>query len=102
MNRDESLRHYHLHRIEACAKELKRNNFEVYLAENLAEAEERFFDTVLPAEGPETVSWGDSLTLHATGILRRLAAEPGVELIEIEREGMSWDESIEQRRRALL
>jgi hypothetical protein len=102
MNRQESLHHYHGRRIESCAKNLERNNFEVHLAENLADAEKRFFDTLLPAAGPRTVSWGDSLTLHATRILGRIGEDSSLELIEIEREGMSWDESIEQRRKALL
>lgn len=102
MNREKSIDSYHVHRIEACAAALEKNNFEVYITGSLAEAEERFFDTLLPAVRPKTASWGDSLTLHATGILERLRADTSVELIEIEREGMSWDESIEQRRKALL
>ncbi|MFP4564316.1 MAG: lactate utilization protein [Spirochaetia bacterium] len=102
MNREQALHHYHMHRIEACAENLKRNNFEVIITESIADAEERFFDTLLPRARPRTVSWGDSLTLHASGILGRLGADPAVDLIEIEREDMSWDESIEQRRKALL
>ena len=48
---------------------LRHNHFEVFFAHNTAEASAIFFRDIFPGLQVETVSWGDSETMKATGVL---------------------------------
>lgn len=51
---------------------LRHNHFEVFFAHNTAEASAIFFRDIFPGLQVETVSWGDSETMKATGVLNEL------------------------------
>ncbi|MBN2049841.1 MAG: lactate utilization protein [Spirochaetales bacterium] len=98
---DDAVKTYWKQKCETCAEAFRKNNFEVYLAGNLEAAEKLIKEKIDPAVNPHVVSWGDSKTLLATGVLDFYRKKEGVEFIEINGDGMSWDEQIEQRRKAL-
>ncbi len=80
---------------------LKYNHFEVWFAENTAEAREIFFRNVFPAIQVETVSWGDSETMKSTGILEDLKQNPNLSVIHTFGPEMSRAQKIYWRRQAL-
>ncbi|BCR06155.1 hypothetical protein DESUT3_32240 [Desulfuromonas versatilis] len=88
--------------LESCRDALTANGFEAFLAPSPQQAAELFFQEILPKLRPQTVSWGDSLTLETTGVLQRLEGRAGIELIKSFEQGVPWREIIERRRRALL
>ena len=55
--------------IEQTIKSLERNHFEVYFANDRQEAKNIFFNEIFDKIKPTTISWGDSETMKATGIL---------------------------------
>lgn len=89
-------------RLESCKSALEANNFDVYIAETPLHACEIFKDDILPSLTVKSVSWGDSMTLHSTGILSYLASKPEYNIIKTFEEGIPRAEIIERRRQALL
>ena len=81
---------------------MKRNHFDVFLAGTPSEAKELFFREIFPALQIETVSWGDSQTLKATGVLETLRQNPDLSIITTFSPEMSRQQKIFWRRQALL
>jgi L-lactate utilization protein LutB len=96
------LERYWKHRLENCRKALARNNFAVFLADTPDEARDLILREILPQTGARTVSWGDSLTLHATGVLDRLKLDPDFQVLETFDDRLSREVLLERRRQALL
>ncbi len=88
-------------KIDRTLLSLKRNHFDVYTAENTEEARSIFFRDIFPSLPVETVSWGDSETLAATGILQELKQNPDLAVIPTFGPGMSRPQKIYWRRQAL-
>jgi len=88
--------------LQQAAEALTRNGFDVYLANEPAHAKLVFFDRILPTIKHKLVSWGDSLTMHSTGVLDELLADPAIEVIKTFDPETTPAEIIERRRRALL
>ena len=63
-------------RLENCKGALENNNFEVFLADNALAAKDIVIEEILPRINAKSVSWGDSLTLQATGILEEIKRLP--------------------------
>jgi hypothetical protein len=62
--------HYWKIRLVRCKRSLERNGFDVFLADSPIHAKDIILQEILPKIAVVwTVSWGDSMTLHATGIL---------------------------------
>jgi hypothetical protein len=74
----------------------------VFVADDPAQAKTIFHEQVLPGLTARTVSWGDSMTLHATGILDHFRRNPDFNLIETFDHRLPRAEIIERRRLALL
>lgn len=89
-------------RLDQCAAALEKNNFEVYCAADPFQAARIFKDEILTKLHVTSASWGDSLSLRATGILDMLKHDPKIEFIETFDSGVARQELIERRRRALL
>ena len=89
-------------RLEACRKALEKNNFEPYVVQNTGEARSVFLEQIFPALPVKTASWGDSLTMHQTGILAYLKEHTTLEIIETFAQDVPRPELIERRRQALL
>lgn len=89
-------------RLEQLMEALEKNGFTPYLARDVSHAGDIFMDKILPELGPGTVSFGDSETMFASGVLERMRADDGLEMIETFDMGVSREERHERRRRALL
>lgn len=89
-------------RLDQCAESLRKNNFEVYCADDLFQAARIFKDEIFKKIKVTTASWGDSLSLRATGILDILKHDPKIEFIETFDSSVEREELIERRRQALL
>jgi len=89
-------------KLAAVKKNLEKNGFEVFIAENGEAAVKIVGETVLPAVRPRIVSWGGSMTLIETGLLDSLRADPSFEVIDTADKRASREENLERRRSALL
>ncbi len=89
-------------RLDSCKTALENNDFEVYLAETPDDARDIVMTEIFPKTGAKTVSWGDSLSLYATGVLDVMKQSPGLDIIETFNDRVPREEIIERRRQALL
>ena len=51
---------------------LEANNFDVFVAQNVAEAKNIVLNEIIPNVAPKSISWGGSMTLVATGLYDEL------------------------------
>ena len=89
-------------RIETCKAALQKNNFEVFLAEDPADANQLILNEIFPTISVRSVSWGDSMSLHATKVLEKIEENQDIEIIKTFEPGVPRDEIMERRRQALL
>lgn len=99
---DGYLDRYRRIRIERCRDALEMNGFEVHLADDPSHARKIVIEEIVPRTGARTVSWGDSLTLQATGVLDIIRNDPNFDFVETFDSAVPWKEVIERRKRALL
>ncbi len=88
--------------IEKTIIALRHNHFDVFFAETATKAQNIFFQDIFPALTVQTVSWGDSETMKATGVPEKIREYPDIVTIETFGEKMSRPQKIYQRRQALL
>lgn len=86
---------------EYIKKNLERNNFEVFITRNSAEARELVLKRILPETKAKIISYGDSLTVRATGIFEDIKKAPNLEFIEVFPSDASLEEEAQLRRDAL-
>lgn len=96
------MKNYWPDRLRRCRQALRDNGFEAFLAADVDAARAVVIESILPRVSPRSISWGDSLTLYATGILTALHQAPGVSVIDPFEADVPRAEIIERRRRALL
>lgn len=87
--------------IERCADRLRRNGFEVAMAADAHKAGE-YIRSRIAALAPASISFGDSMTLHATGTVEWMRTQQTYRLIDTFEQGVPFRELIERRRQALL
>ncbi|MFC1813559.1 lactate utilization protein [Thermodesulfobacteriota bacterium] len=78
------------------------NNFEVFLADTPDDARDIILQKIFPKTEAKSVSWGDSLSLYATGILDVMKQNLDLDVIETFDDTVPREEIIERRRQALL
>ncbi|MCG2776914.1 MAG: lactate utilization protein, partial [Desulfobacterales bacterium] len=83
-------------------KALEDNNFEVFVADNAADASKIVQEEILPRTGAKTVSWGGSMTFIATGLYNSIKDNPNLEILDAFNKSLSGEAKIELRRRSLL
>lgn len=88
--------------LEKTVKNLRKNHFEVFLADTPNEARTIFLRNIFPILRPATVSWGDSETLRATGCIETLRTNPDISIPSTFGPEMSPTQKIYRRRQALL
>ena len=81
---------------------MEDNNFEVFVADNAADASKIVQEEILPRTGAKTVSWGGSMTFMATGLYNSIKDNPNLEILDTFNKSLSGEETIELRRRSLL
>lgn len=80
---------------------LAANGFDVHVAASADDAGD-MIRTMLMEIAPASVSFGDSMTLHSTGIIEWLRQQDTYRLIDTFEKGVAFRELIERRRQALL
>lgn len=91
--------------LDKAVESLQGNNFNAFVANDPKHAKEIILNKILPQIKPGLVSYGDSLTLQATGILdemRALSGTDGWEFLDTFEKDVSRPELMERRRHALL
>ncbi|MGK2943111.1 MAG: lactate utilization protein [Desulfuromonadales bacterium] len=88
--------------LKKCQLALTANGFDVFVAKDSAHAKQIFFDEIMPKMKVDLVSWGDSMTMEATGVLDELLANPEIRMIKTFDPEADRGEIIERRRQALL
>lgn len=85
---------------ERCIKALTRNGFDVRTAATAAEARE-IIRSIIDQTAPASISFGDSMTLYATGTVAWLREQPQIPFIDTFEPGVPFRDLIERRRTAL-
>lgn len=88
-------------KITNCADALRQHRFEVETVRDAAEAF-AVIKAAVEAEGPETVSFGDSMSMRATGVIEWLRGEEKYRLLDGFDPAMPRPERLEIRRQALM
>jgi L-lactate utilization protein LutB len=99
---DKPVENYWQKRLNEVKKALEDNNFEVFVADNAADASKIVQEEILPKIGAKTVSWGGSMTFIATGLYNSIKDNPNMEILDTFNKSLSGEEKIELRRRSLL
>ena len=99
---DKPVENYWQKRLSEVKNALEENNFEVFLADNAADASKIVQEEILPKTGAKTVSWGGSMTFIATGLYNSIKDNPNLEILDTFNKSLSGEEKIELRRRSLL
>lgn len=86
---------------EQCAGRLRRNGFEAVLVPD-EKAAGAFIRERIETLAPSSVSFGDSMTLYATGMIDWLRSQNRYPLIDTFEAGVPFRQLIERRRQALL
>lgn len=81
---------------------LEGNNFEVFIAQNTAEAKTLALEKIIPAINPKSISWGGSITFTATGLYEILKNNSDFKVIDSYDKSTSSEELLERRRQSLL
>ncbi|WP_321282179.1 lactate utilization protein [Marinifilum fragile] len=82
-------------------EQLERNNFEVYISDSSESAYHTFIEEILPTLNVQSVSYGDSKTMHETGVIDYIKTCTSYQFIDTFNTEDSWREQILQRKRAL-
>lgn len=96
------IEHYWKIRLDELRVQLEKNNFEVFLTENGAEAGKLVMEKILPESGAKTVSYGGSMTMKAAGLHDALPSCKDIELLRPDEPNLSLEEKLERRRQGLL
>lgn len=99
---DKPVENYWQKRLSEVKKALEDNNFEVFVADNAADASKIVQEEILPKTGAKTVSWGGSMTFIATGLYNSIKDNPNLETLDTFNKSLSGEAKIELRRRSLL
>jgi L-lactate utilization protein LutB len=99
---DKPVENYWQKRLNEVKKALEDNNFEVFVADNTADAGKIVQEEILPKIGAKTVSWGGSMTFIATGLYNSIKDNPDMEILDTFNKSLSGEAKIELRRRSLL
>ncbi len=89
-------------RLEEVKSALTANNFEVFIASDKQAAKDLFVDEILPGMDVKTVSYGGSMTFMDSGVFDAVKNHATLEFIDPWESGVSPEESMERRRKALL
>jgi hypothetical protein len=89
-------------KLQRCQGALEKNHFEVFIAVDVRDAGAIFRERILPTLEVKIASWGDSLTMLATGVAETLRGDCEIQWIDPFDRLASAQERLERRRQALL
>ena len=79
---DTFIAQYWRERLNNCRESLQENAFEAFVAEDRVQARKIVLEEIFPKTCAKSASWGDSMTLHATGILNALLTYPDLSIVK--------------------
>ena len=88
-------------KIVTCKQNFLKNNFNFYVVESPEEAKNMVMDKIIPKLNIKTASWGDSMTVMETGILKELENSESIKFIQTFDKKIPRNLIIERRRKAL-
>jgi len=89
-------------KLESVKEGLVNNNFEVFIAQNAADAKEIAVNDIIPKLDIKSVSWGGSMSFVATGLFHELKDNPDIEVLNTFDRSLSKEEMMDLRRRSLM
>ncbi len=89
-------------RLTAMQEKLKKNNFDAVIVQSAGEAARFVMENIVPATKVQSVAFGGSMTLTATGLLDNLAGVEGITIMSPYAPDLSMEKKIEIRRQGLL
>ena len=89
-------------RLKEVKTALEKNNFEVFIADNIKASKDIVEKEIVPKIGPGSISWGGSMTFMATGLYDALKDSPDYEILDTYNRKLLPEEMMERRRKALL
>jgi L-lactate utilization protein LutC len=89
-------------RIEKCKEALEKNNFEAFITKDTSTAKGLILSGILPKLSCKSVSWGDSISMLSTDIIKEIEKKAEIKLIKTFEKGVPREEILERRRQALL
>ena len=99
---DQPIENYNKMRLADLKTALESNNFDVYLAENKEAACKTVLEDIIPKLNAQTISWGGSMTVIASGLYHQLKENPDLEVLDTLDKKVPAEEMMERRRQALL
>lgn len=87
--------------LQECAKNLLKHGFEVTIVPTVNAAGERLREEIKQFS-PQTVSYGDSMTVLATGIIEELRVNSELTFHDGFAPNTTWEEQLEKRRQGLI
>lgn len=88
-------------KFETCKKNFLKNNFNFYLVETPEDAKKLVIGEIISKREIKTVSWGDSITVIKTGLLKEIEDLKSIKFIQTFDSSISREEIIQRRREAL-
>ena len=99
---DNPVDHYWNIRLSTVREALAVNNFKAFVAGDIRDACRIVSEEIVAVEKPESISWGGSMTFTASGLYDALRTRGDMEILDTFEKGISPEESLERRRKALL
>ena len=99
---DKPIEHFWQKRLQDLKVALEANNFEVYLADDKAQAADLVLGSLLTESGAKSISWGGSMTFVGSGLYDALKDRTDLEVIDGIDKDASDEVKTERRRQALL
>lgn len=90
-----------MERLDRMAEKLRKNGFEAVVMPDAKEAGQYIRCKVAKLQ-PQSVSFGDSMTLYATGVIDWLRTQENFRFIDTFEKGVRFKDLIERRRQALV
>lgn len=88
-------------KLEKTVKNLRLNNFEVFVVDDVDEAYNIFKDDIYSRLEPKSLSYADSVTMHKTRVLDLVKRDNDIDFIDTFNPNDSWKEQIKNRKKAL-
>jgi L-lactate utilization protein LutB len=99
---DKPVENYWQIRLKEVKGALEANNFEVFLAEDVASAKQIVLEKILPVTGAKSVSWGGSVTFITSGAYDAIKKMSNLEVLDTYDKTLTPEQMAEARRKSLL
>ena len=99
---DKPIENFWQMRLTEVKTNLESNNFEVFVADNTAMAQQIVLEEILSSTGAKRLSWGGSMTFVATGLYEILRTRTDLDILDTFDKTIAPEQMVERRRQALL